>query len=179
MAIFITAGHNNQDPGAVGNGLKEADITKRFRNKVISYIDQSKYKVHVDQDNWTLAQTIKENVTGPASACADIHCNSEAKGKATGVEVFIPDDPSILEIKYANFICTDFAKIMGIKNRGIKRPSESQHKTLAILNEQGINMLVELFFISNPKDVKAYLDNEDALAKCFAARMMQMDDEIK
>jgi N-acetylmuramoyl-L-alanine amidase len=179
MAIFVTAGHNNFDPGAISNGFREADITKRFRNKAISFIDQTKYKVHVDQDDWNLTKTINELVTGPASACADIHCNADAKGIASGVEVFVPERATELELKYASLICVDFSKIMGIPNRGVKRPSSSQHKTLGILSEEGINMLVELFFISNLKNIEAYFKHEEALAKTFAARMMQADDEIK
>jgi N-acetylmuramoyl-L-alanine amidase len=178
MAIFLTAGHNNSDPGAVANGYRESDLTRHLRTKTISHIDKTKYQVHVDHDNWNLARTIKELVTGPASACADIHFNA-GNPSATGVEVFVPDDPSVLEIKYANLICLDFSKIMGIKNRGVKRPSESQHKTLAILSEQGINLLIEVCFISNQKDIAAFFKHDNDLAQSLAARLMQMDDEIK
>jgi NACalpha-BTF3-like transcription factor len=68
---------------------------------------------------------------------------------------------------------------MGIKNRGVKRPSESQHKTLAILSEQGINLLIEVCFISNQKDIAAFFKHDNDLAQALAARLMQMDDEIK
>ena len=40
MAVFISAGHNPKgikiDPGAVGNGFKEADLTVEFRDLVVS-----------------------------------------------------------------------------------------------------------------------------------------------
>ena len=178
MAIFVTAGHSSADPGAISNGYRESDLTRHLRTKTIHFIDKTKYQVHIDQDNWTLAQTIKELETGPASACVDIHFNA-GQPKATGVEVFIPDNPSELEIKYGNLICLDFSKIMGIKNRGLKRPSESQHKTLGILKENGINMLIEVCFITNTNDVASFFRTDNALAQCLAARLMQMDDEIK
>ena len=61
--IFISAGHNPKgikiDPGAVGNGFKEADIAVEFRNLVARELSKLGAKFITDKDDERLADYLK------------------------------------------------------------------------------------------------------------------------
>ena len=40
-SLFLSAGHSNDDPGAVANGRKESEIAVEFRNMVSFYLSRS------------------------------------------------------------------------------------------------------------------------------------------
>ena len=56
--IYLFAGHNNSDPGAVDSGYKEADLTKRFRNLVSKELDALGVKYILDKDSETNSQLL-------------------------------------------------------------------------------------------------------------------------
>lgn len=178
MSIFVSAGHNLKDPGASGCGLVEAMEAIKIRDKVISLIHPG-YTIVKDNDNWNLSQTMVQFETGVGSACLDIHFNAAGNPSATGVEVIHPDSPSEDEKYFAKTLSEQLSKIMGIKNRGAKPESETARGRLGMMRENGINLLVEVCFISNPNDVKAYQDNFGAICECMAAILMNMDDKVK
>ncbi len=178
MAIFVSAGHNLKDPGATGNGFTEAIETRKIREKVLSFIPKE-YKVIKDDDNWDLSQTMVNFQTGEGSACLDIHFNASANSAATGVEVIHPDNPSPDELHFARALSQQLSNIMKIKNRGAIPESQTARKRLGMMRENGINLLVEVCFISNAHDVKAYQDNFGAICECMAAILMNMDDKVK
>src|SRR5699024_12328421 len=41
VKIFIDAGHGGKDSGAVGNGLKEKDLTLKIAKKIRSYMEKN------------------------------------------------------------------------------------------------------------------------------------------
>ena len=178
MSIFVSAGHNLKDPGATGNGLTEAIETRKIREKVISFIPKE-YKIVKDEDSWDLSQTMANFETGEGSACLDIHFNAAANPAATGVEVIHPDNPSADELHFARALSQQLSNIMRIKNRGAKPESETARKRLGMMRENGINLLVEVCFISNPADVLAYLSLFNELCECMAHLLMYMDDKHK
>lgn len=178
MSIFVSAGHNLKDPGATGNGLTEAIETRKIREKVISFIPKE-YKIVKDEDSWDLSQTMANFETGEGSACLDIHFNAAANPAATGVEVIHPDNPSADELHFARALSQQLSNIMRIKNRGAKPESETARKRLGMMRENGINLLVEVCFISNPADVLAYQTHFNELCECMAHLLMNMDDKHK
>lgn len=177
MTIFASAGHNLNDPGASGNGLVEAVEAIKIRDKVLSFIPAS-YKVVKDQDIWNLSQTMVQFETGEGSACLDIHFNA-GPITATGVEVIHPDNPSADEAHFAKVLSQQLSDIMKIKNRGAKPESTTARKRLGMMRENGINLLVELCFISNPSDVRAYATHFNEVCECMANILMNMDDKVK
>ena len=46
--ITVTAGHSNQDPGAVNGLFREADIAQEMRNMVVLYLRQKDIAVKTD-----------------------------------------------------------------------------------------------------------------------------------
>jgi N-acetylmuramoyl-L-alanine amidase len=177
MSIFISAGHNLQDPGASGNGLVEAVEARKVRDKIISFISAG-YTIVSDQDDWTLAKTMENFATGEGSACLDIHFNAGPVA-ATGVEVIHPEKASVDEIHFAKALSKRLSDIMKIKDRGSKSETETARGRLGMMRENGINLLVEICFISNPNDVAAYKAHFDELCEACANILMQMDDKFK
>lgn len=169
MAYFILAGHTSAkdspsyDPGAVANGVTEADLAKELRDLIVTLFDDKK-EVKIDDDRDSLKVVIQKLKSVDSDVICDIHFNAAAAPTATGVEVITPFRATEKELKLAKDISTKFAKIMGIKNRGVKDETQTARKRLGIMQPKGINILIEVCFITNPKDLAAYQANKEALA---------------
>ncbi|WP_337043874.1 N-acetylmuramoyl-L-alanine amidase [Emticicia sp. 17c] len=155
--IFLTAGHHRKDAGAVFNGRKEADETIKLRNAITAHLQKQGVEVWNDADEWDLSQTIAEikKLSKPNDTVCDLHFNAGST-TATGCEVFVPDDATTEELNLAQRLVENIASLLMIKNRGIKRESNSQHKKLGMMRPQGKNVLIEVCFISNVNDMKNY-----------------------
>ena len=87
MKIFINPGHGGDDPGACGNGLREADVALKIGKRVEDYLRAVGYDVKLfqfdglegicfDANNWN------------ADLFVSIHCNA-ATGTAKGTEPIV------------------------------------------------------------------------------------------
>lgn len=47
--IFINPGHGGADPGAIGNGLHEADVALKIGNRVDFYLRKAGYDTRLFQ----------------------------------------------------------------------------------------------------------------------------------
>ncbi len=157
MQLFITAGHNRRDPGATYAGRKEADETIRLRNALTKSLKEKGYKVWNDNDDWDLNQTITaiRKISKSDDIICDLHFNA-GSAAATGCEVFVPDDATTTELAIAKAMVDTMASTLVVRNRGVKRERDSQHKKLGILRPMGHNMLAEVCFISNKYDMQQY-----------------------
>ena len=64
-----------------------------------------------------------------------------------------------------------------LPNRGVKKESDSQHSRIGILHRgAGIAALVEVGFISNANDIKAYKKALPDIAKSYAKILKQFED---
>ncbi len=156
--IYLIAGHHDADPGAVSNGLKEADLTKKVRDLVYDRIKQLSPKTFVSKDNDkdTLSKVISKirpNIKD-GDILIDFHYNSGGVS-ATGVECVVDDFAGKKSIEIAEKICNIIHSITGLKNRGVKREKDTPRKQLGILGMGGSAVIVEMGFISNIKDVNA------------------------
>lgn len=154
--IYLIAGHSNFDSGAVSNGLKEADLTKRIRDLIYIRIKQLSPAelVTKDDDKDTLNQVIakiKPRITSK-DVLLDIHYNA-ATPQATGVECFVSNNASIKSKGLAKEIAEVTHKITGIINRGVKTEAQSARGKLGILNMRGTAVLWEVGFITNNSDI--------------------------
>lgn len=155
----IHAGHGGIDPGAVGNGYKEADIARQITNKMIA--KTGAYNATDDTAtsvNDNLAKIVR-NVESQSKSGSDWnisnHLNS-ASPSATGVEVFYFRSDSEAKIK-AEQVSEAISKALGIPNRGAKHGND----LYVIRNTTGKMLLIEWGFISNAGDVNSVLKNMD------------------
>lgn len=167
--IFLTAGHNSKDSGAVGSGYVESKETIRIRNRVSELLQSKGAEVWNDNDSWTLQQVINEitKLSKPNDIICDIHFNAGPE-KATGCEVFVPEYAVKTELLLAADLSKTISETLGIRNRMVKRESDSQHKRLGMMRPNGINVLIEVAFISNASDMKSYNDKFELLCENIA-----------
>lgn len=170
--IFAAAGHNTNgikpDPGAIGNGYFEANLTVEFRNLVADCLSARGVKFITDQDDERLGEYLKRIQTGSGSVVVEYHFDAAASPLATGTTSLIGNDADRLDKAFALELVNSTSKCLGIKNRGVKTEAESHRGSLGLMRESGIVALVELAFISNISDLKAYNDNKLQLAKIHA-----------
>lgn len=180
MSSFISAGHNPKgvkvDPGAVANGLKEADITIEFRDLVIAQCLNLGVKVIQDKDDERLGAYLERIKTGSGSVVLEFHCDAASSSSATGTTALIEAEADRLDKAFAKELVEATSLILGIKNRGVITERESHRKSLALMREEGIVCLLELFFLTNKKDIELYNQNKRRLALAIAQIVKKYDD---
>lgn len=150
--IFLSAGHSGTDPGATALGRREADIAVDFRNLVAFYLMREGVPHELDghgTQNLPLRETVKRTrqVQGIE---VEFHCNAAASPAATGVESLQGPMNTLLGER----LCQAVANGLALRNRGAKPENAGQHHRLAFVQAGGI--ILELFFITNPDDLRAY-----------------------
>lgn len=178
LVVYPSAGHHDNDPGAVSNGYKEADLTKELRNLMIEEFNRRNHRIIVDKDWETNTQYQRRIKPGSGSVIMDIHFNS-ASPAATGVEVVVHNNASKHSIALATEISEKLSEIIGIKNRGVKREKDTARGKIGILNlKAGISVLVEVCFISNKSDLEAYFAHKKEVAITLVDLAIKYDDLI-
>jgi len=162
--LFVSAGHDHRDPGAVGNGHTEADIVLAFRDAVCDELEAKGLSFERDGErgeNLPLRKAIK--MASNHDVAIEFHCNAFSDPSATGVETL--SAPSDMPLGEA--LCEAISDTLGIANRGAKNESIGQHSRLGFVSTGG-GVIIELFFITNPHDIAAYFQHKDALAQAVA-----------
>lgn len=169
MSIFLSAGHSDVDPGAVGHGRREADVAVDFRNKIAFYLQRAGVKHELDAigtANLPLAATVKRTRARTGTEI-EFHCNASTNPNATGVETLSgPGDVAL-----GGKLCAAIAGALGIRNRGAKPENAGHHSKLAFVQAGGI--IVEMFFISSAADLAAYEAKSWVAAKAVADVLIQ------
>lgn len=177
--IFVSAGHNpgglKVDPGAIGNGKREADLTVEFRNLVTAELSKQGAKFIVDNDNERLGEYLNRVKTGTGSVVLEFHFDAAVNEKATGATVLIEADADYNDKSFAKELLDATTSILGIKNRGVLSEAESHRGRLGLMKEEGILALLEICFISNPSDLSAYEKYKTFLAAKIAAILIKYE----
>lgn len=176
--IYLSAGHNHKpvkpDPGAVGNGYKESDLTIELRDLIAKEITAKGYPFIIDKDAETLAEYVARIKPGSGSVVCEIHFNA-GPVSATGVEVLYratDKDSKAL----ADEMAFSLSHIMNMANRGGKDESMSHRGRLAILHTAaGTAVLPEICFISNKTDMEKYQKNKNAIAASIATLLIKYE----
>lgn len=164
MTVIIDPGHGMSnrragtfDPGAVSNGIREADIALAWGNELRSILMEQGHKVirtrRDHQDPAPVGQRAAIAKRFGGDIMLSIHCNA-ADGAASGTETFYRGDGNKLTAQRIN---TAVVEALGTKDRGVKLESASQHARLAVMAFQPC-FLVELGFIDHAGDRAKMLD---------------------
>lgn len=165
---YSSAGHHLKDSGAIGvNGRQENKEAIAFRDLVNAELKRKGKAVVQDDDRETLGQYLGRINPTDKDVVVETHFNA-FNGKATGVEGLVADDANERSKAMAKEIVDGFARIMGVANRGVKKESQSARGSLALMRKKGAVALIEICFIDNAADMKAYDANRVNLA-CFLA----------
>jgi len=171
-AIIIDAGHGMSnrrkgvfDPGAVSNGIREADIALAWCNEIRGIL--------MKRGNKVVRTRVDNADPAPVSARAGIarqhggtimlslHCNA-ANGQVGGTETFYR---GAANKAMAERITAAVCQVLGTKNRGAKTEADSQHSRLAIMDFQSCYLL-EIGFIDHIGDRAKMLDPEMRKRAC-------------
>lgn len=171
--IYLSAGHHfkagKADPGAVGNGYKENELTRELRDLTVAAITRKGGDVITDKDSETLGEYVARIKPGSGSVVCEIHFNASANPQATGAESLYKTGADLMSRQLSAEISAMLADLMCIKNRGAKSEEESARGRLAILRTKaGLSCLPEICFISNKSDMESYQAAKHEIAECLA-----------
>jgi N-acetylmuramoyl-L-alanine amidase len=152
VRIVLDAGHGGQDSGAVGNGLKEKDLTlaivKHIGRMLGEYENTEVFYTRTDDRYLSLEERAEIANKLKADLLISVHVNA---GGGTGFESYIYNgNVSAKTIAYQNVIHAEIMKaIGGVKDRGKKRAN------YAVLRETKMPaILTENLFIDNANDAE-------------------------
>ncbi|MBR2520449.1 MAG: N-acetylmuramoyl-L-alanine amidase [Selenomonadaceae bacterium] len=160
MRIFINPGHDPQlDPGACGNGLREADVVLKIGRRVEGYLRAVGYDVKLFQYDG-LGEICFDANAWKADLFVSIHCNA-ATGTAKGTETF--SSGGMKSTRLAEKIQAQLINSLPVVNRGVKTAG-----FYVLKNTDAPAVLVETAFIDNPDDAKLLVEREDDFARAIA-----------
>lgn len=150
VKLYLDVGHGGSDPGAVGNGLKEKDLTLQISKKINDLLKNYEgitVKMSRSTDKTlSLKQRTDEANKWGADILLSIHINA---GGGTGFESFIYNgNVSSNTVKYRDTIHNEIMKqLKGVRDRGKKRAN------FHMLRESKMSaILTENMFIDTKKD---------------------------
>lgn len=172
MKVLLIAGHGAGDSGAVGNGYKEADLTRKIvaalEPKLKKYCSVGVYptsrNAYDDVQNGTFANHVPGGIRS-YNYVFEVHLNSSAddpdgNGVTTGTEIYITsaEEGYTVETAILKNVCS-----MGFRNRGVKRTDFS---VIATCKNYGVSSaLLESCFIDDQDDVDLLVPNIDEFAQ--------------
>ncbi len=153
--LYIDPGHGGSDPGAVGNGLKEKDVTLNIAKKVLGELanyDVQTSMTRTDDTYVSLSGRAQFANNYKADFFLSIHINSSANASATGFESYIHTNAgtdTAEKQRLLHYEIADVCRKYSMPDRGTKRAN------FAVLREtQMPAVLAEIGFINNPKEAE-------------------------
>ncbi|MEB1810190.1 MAG: SH3 domain-containing protein [Bacillaceae bacterium] len=170
--IVIDPGHGGSDPGAVGNGLREKDITLRVSLELQKKLEAAGAKVVMTRTTDSFVSVNKRFEIANASnghSFVSIHTNSLSNSQAHGTETFWNRSHQHADSqKLAQVAQKHLVQQLHTRDRGVKEGS------FAVVRYTRIpSILVELGFITNPNDAnmmkqdRFYEDASEALLRAL------------
>jgi len=122
VKIFIDPGHGGSDPGAVGNGLKEKNLTLAIAKECAKVLRAAGVQVKMSRTgdtNPSLSARCQAANSWGADLFVSVHINA---GGGTGFETFIYNGGVAAKTKqFQNILHQTIAAGCGLKDRGKKR----------------------------------------------------------
>lgn len=166
--IIVIAGHGGRDPGAIANGVREADLTHAQMVMLQQQLLARNYTVASPSSSLPLKDKIAfAEKNTDARLLVDLHFNA-ATPAAHGTETYVRVNAGEFENVLAENLSRGIADVLGTHNRGKKTENLSQHGRLGILHTGIPSVLIETCFITNSSDLDAYLAATGAVARRIA-----------
>ena len=168
--IAVIAGHRGKGTGAVGI-IDEAVENVEMRNLICEELDAKGIPFVTDSVKQTLSEVVEHlrATLQKYDIALDIHFNSCGNPTVGGTEAIVPNRYTSDEWQIAEELLDGTCAILGTKNRGIKTEQQTPHEKLAMLsNYDACNILIEICFVNNKSDIKAYRTHKAELSKFYA-----------
>lgn len=193
MKILLIAGHGQGDPGAVGNGYREADLTREAVKLLKLQLDNYADVTIADTNkNWYKHENRTKFNFKPFDYVLEIHFNAGGNdyignGKTTGTEIYITKKEETYGVE--ENIVNNISSI-GFRNRHLnsKGKFEPKKKDLTVINyikARGVSSaLLEVCFVDDIDDMKLYRSKKtdvikaiaDGIIKGFGLKTKESDD---
>lgn len=166
MKILVIAGHGAGDCGAVGNGFREADLTRELAGYAVRALDVVADAVIYDTSR-NCYRDIKNNANGAKELLKsvdfvlELHLNSFSSDKAQGVEVLCKRD-SVFSRTLAEKVSN-----CGFSNRGVKLRKDLLNMNYCDTIDKPY-VLLECGFITNYHDVSVLKNSQEKIAQAIA-----------
>lgn len=169
-SVLISAGHSNQDSGAVVPQYTEAQLALRIRNLVVEELIKIIPTRLVVSDgypntNMSLVKAIglEKLVSGPK---VEFHFNSANSSSAEGIEALSTPQNKGLAKQLAGAVAVVTGSPLRGENGWKDQAHAGPHSRLGFCTHGGV--IVELEFLTNPNRMKTYLKFEKDVAKALA-----------
>lgn len=169
MKVFLDAGHGGKDPGAMGNGLREKDITLSIALFTGAILESHGIEVIYSRTTDTFLD-LTTRATKANQAKADIfvsiHVNSATNPKATGLEVWTTKGQTkgdILATSIGNQLKKDFPDIAFRSDLSDGDIDKEENFTVISKSNMPAS-LIEFMFIVNPLDAQVLKTKQSEFA---------------
>ncbi len=177
--LMIIAGHGQGDPGAIGNGHKEANINRDLADRVVRYALSKGINVTLYDPNKNAVTQCRQGNTPQFARhhyCLEIHCNASSKLESRGTMFYIHKDE--LGWSVEENILQRLYRLGSTKAwDGVVKANRQWKEGLIVQNrckEQGVSHgLLETFFITNKEDVDWYFNNRDRISEEIVAGIIE------
>lgn len=162
ISILLIAGHGAGDSGAVGNGLKESDLTREFANLILKKLKNTCYVDLADTSrNWFEYLRTNNHDFSYYDYVLEIHFNA---GGGTGSEIYVTSSEQGITVEES--VLKNLCETAGYANRGVKRKNFT---VIQSIKSQGISSaLLEVCFVDNVIDIDIYEQKKELLAQAVA-----------
>lgn len=171
MKVFLNPGHapnGHPDPGAVNEetGLRESDVALAVGKSAASYLNAAGVETELLQSD-SLEEICEAANTSDANIFVSIHCNAAEAEEANGTETWACAG-SYRGGMLANCIQRELVDALGTTDRGVKIATPGVNGLYVLTNTDMPAVLIELAFITNPRDENILAHDQDALARAVA-----------
>ncbi|MCA1992264.1 MAG: N-acetylmuramoyl-L-alanine amidase, partial [Coleofasciculus sp. S288] len=184
--IFLSAGHDLIDPGAVAFGTTESKEMMLTRDLVSKELKSQGATFLSVPDNLTLRQTIQwiNSQARSGDVAVELHGNA-ANGIARGTEAFHVDGNTKRKQDAELLLKALLEEVPELHlpgkslSRGSKSDTLSQHGGLGFCRQVAVpSILIELCFVDNRQDLELLQTKRDRFAKGLAKGLMQWSEQI-
>lgn len=161
--LFVICGHGAGDPGAVGNGYKEADLVRKLGKRIKELGGSKVILADVNRNYYADDGISRMSYAADAIWIVELHMDSaNADAQGAHVEIKKGFEADTYDTKIANYM----ANLMPGRSEKIKYRSDLGNMNAAAA--RGYNYrLVEHGFISDKGDVDIFLKNIDNIANMY------------
>jgi N-acetylmuramoyl-L-alanine amidase len=151
--IFVDAGHGGRDPGAIGNGLQEKDVTLPISLKLGQALQSMGYTVYYTRTN-DVEIDLEPRVAAAERINADIfvsvHANSLAPGSSgiSGVETYHSRNSTVGR-ELASYVHSQVISMTGASDRSVRGAG-----FYVIARTSMPAILVETGYVTNPSEAR-------------------------
>lgn len=171
--VCLDAGHGADDVGAAVGDRYEKDDDLRLTLKIKENLEKMGVKVYLtreDDSDVTLKDRCKSANKKHCTLFISVHRNSAEDKKANGIEAWISKKPKGDEEQLAENLVANICELTGQQNRGIKKGFRDNTFGDYYINSDTDmpSLLLEVGFITNDKDNKAFDEKLDETAETIA-----------